>query len=192
MTGREKMTIPTPQQAKVPEFSRPVAVEGIIPDKPRFEKIAATEEEAAALAKRFELQSLSGLKANITILRVSDGKIIRVEGDFEAEVVQTCVVSLQGVSAEIKAHFDSYFTEAGESFHEDEDFSLELDEDPEEVFKNGMLDIGELVAQHLSLELDPYPRAPGVSLAAQLSEAGAEVKNRPFQVLQDLKSDKED
>jgi len=46
-----------------PEFSRVIAVEGIIPDKVRRESIEATEEECAALAQRFDLKSLSGLKA---------------------------------------------------------------------------------------------------------------------------------
>src|SRR5580704_498205 len=103
-----------------PEFSRLIAIEGIIPDKARLEHITASAEECAALAERFDLQSLSGLKAKLTVLRVSDGNIIRVEGDIEAEVVQTCVVSLQGVPSEIKAHFDTYFTEDGKEGFEGE------------------------------------------------------------------------
>ena len=177
-----------------PEFSRLVAIEGIIPDKVRPENVAATAEECAALAKRFDLQSLSGLKAKLTILRVSEGNIIRVEGDIEAEVVQTCVVSLQGVPSEIKAHFDTYFTEDGkEGFEHEQLFSIEVDEDlPDMVINGGMLDLGELTAQYLSLELDPYPRAPGVSLAAQLTEIGGDTKNRPFQILQKLKTEEDE
>src|SRR5262249_42333856 len=147
-------------------------------------------EECAALAKRFDLQSLSGLKADLTILRVSEGNILKVEGDIQAEVVQTCVVSLQGVHAEIKAHVDTYFTEDGkEGFEEEQLLDIDLDDDaPDMVVNNGMLDMGELVAQYLSLELDPYPRAPGVSLAAQMTEVGGDTKNRPFQVLKKLKT----
>ncbi len=145
-------------------------------------------EECAALAKRFDLKSLSGLKAKLTVLRISEGNIIRVEGDIEAEVVQTCVVSLQGVSSEIKAHFDTYFTEDGkEGLEHEELFNIELDDEtPDMVINGGMLDLGELTAQYLSLELDPYPRAPGVSLPAQLTETGGDTKNRPFQILKKL------
>ena len=177
-----------------PEFPRPVAIEGIIPDKPRRESVTATEEECAALAQRFDLKSLSGLKAKLTILRVSDGNIVRDEGEIEAEVVQTCVVSLQGVPAEIKFRFDTYFTEDGkEGFEEEEllDIALE-DEFPDMVMRDGQLDLGELTAQYLALELDPYPRAPGVSLAAQMTETGGDTKNRPFTVLQKLKTDKDE
>lgn len=172
-----------------PEFSRPLSIEGIIPDKTRMESIEATPEECAAIARRFDLQSLSGLKANLKILRVSEGNITRVEGDIEAEVVQTCVVSLQGVPAEIKTHFDTYFTEDGKEGLEGEEL-LDIDSDeefPDLVIHNGLLDLGELVAQYLALDLDPYPRAPGVSLAAQMSEVGGDTKNRPFQVLKNLK-----
>jgi uncharacterized metal-binding protein YceD (DUF177 family) len=177
-----------------PEFSRLIAIEGIIPDKPRPEHITASVEECAALAKRFDLQSLSGLKAKLTVLRVSDGNIIRVEGDIEAEVVQICVVSLQGVPSEIKAHFDTYFTEDGkEGFEHEQVFNIDVDDEvPDMVINGGMLDLGELTAQYLSLELDPYPRAPGVSLPAQMKESGADTKNRPFQVLQKLKTDEDE
>lgn len=177
--------------AAVAEFSRLIPIEGIVPDKPRAEQIEATPEECAALARRFDLQSVAYFRAKMTILRLSEGKIIRVEGEIDADVTQTCVVSLQGVPTEIKAPFDSYFTEDGKEVFDDEAFSINLEEEegPDLVVQNGMLDLGELAAQYLALELDPYPRAPGVSLAAQMSETGADTKNRPFQVLKSLKTD---
>lgn len=178
-----------------PEFSRPVAIEGLAHDKPSTLHIEATEAECAALAKRFDLQSLSGFTADITILRVSEGKITRVQGVLEAEVVQTCVVSLQGVPAEIKSAFDTYFTEDGkEGFDEESAADLDLEEGDANdlMITNGHLDLGELAAQYLALELDPYPRAPGVSLAAQMHETGSTKKASPFQILQKLKTKKDD
>lgn len=175
-----------------PEFSRPIAIEGIIHDKDRKERVEATEAECAALAQRFDLRSLSGLKASLTIRRVSEGNIMKIEGDIQADVVQACVVSLQDVPAEIKMHFDTYFTEDGKGFEQDQAFSIELEEELHEVISDGQLDLGELVAQYLSLEIEPYPRAPGVSLAAQLAEVGHKVTNNPFDVLKGLKSDKKD
>jgi uncharacterized metal-binding protein YceD (DUF177 family) len=177
-----------------PEFSRPVAVEGIIPDKPRREKIEASAEECAALAQRFELQALSNLRADLTILRVSDGNIVRVSGTIEADVVQTCVVSLQGVPARIRAQIDTYFTEDGKEGFEDEDAAdVDIEEEfPDMVMTNGQLDLGELAAQNLSLELDPYPRAPGVSLAAQMRQTGDDAKSRPFDILKKLKAEKDE
>lgn len=170
-----------------PEFSRCISIEGITPDKIRKETIEATEEECVALAKRFDLRELSGFKAELSIHRV-DGGVVRLSGHFEAEVVQSCVVSLQDVHADISADFETFFSEDSHRL-DDEDVELYLDEeDVPEAIVNGEIDLGEIVAQYLSLELEPYPRAPGVSLAAQLSETGLEVRNSPFSVLQDLQS----
>jgi len=174
------------------EFHRPIALEGIIPNRERSEKLEATEDECKALARRFDLRSLTGLNARLSVLRISEGDIIRVKGDIEAEVVQACVVSLQDVPSRVRAHFDTSFTEDGEIFEQDMDFGNEPEEDPHEVLNDGIIDLGELVAQYLSLELAPYPRAPGVSLASQLAEIGGDTKNRPFQILQGLKPEKED
>lgn len=174
-----------------PEFSRLISIEGLSPDKTRTDNIEATPAECAALAKRFDLRRLSGFKAKISVLRVTEGKIIKVKGDFEAEAVQSCVVSLQDVLAEIEGHFETFFTEDGKDFEEDEEMNIESDEELPDVVNNGMLDIGELTAQYLCLELEPYPRATGVNLAAQMAEVGGNTKNRPFQILQELK-DKQD
>lgn len=174
--------------AKVAEFSRLIAVEGIAPDKVRKETIEATPQECAALAKRFDLRELSGLKADIKIRRVEGGDVVRLEGHFSAEVVQTCVVSLQDVHGEVSGDFETYFADGKERYDDDEGDHLEGMDNAPETISNGNIDLGEVVAQYLSLEIDPYPRAPGVSLAAQLSETGTEVKNNPFQVLSGLKA----
>ncbi len=171
-----------------PEFSRLISIEGITPDKLRDESVEATEAECAALAKRFDLRSLSGFKASLGIRRVSGGTI-HVTGDFQAEVVQACVVSLRDVPSIVKGHFETFFTESDDPKADGIEFSTEDGEDAAEMISDGMIDLGEVAAQYLALELDPYPRAPGVSLAAQLAEAGAPAKSNPFQVLEGLKKE---
>ena len=175
------------------EFSRPLALEQVLPHKPRQEDIAATADECAALAARFDLKSLSVLQSRMTLTRTADSKLVRVAGALHAELVQTCVVSLQDVPAVIDASFETYFTEDGEEFDEDAGLDIELEEDEFPVGGGGVVDLGELAAQYLSLEIDPYPRAPGVSLAAQMAATGDEGKNRPFEILRGLTTDaKED
>jgi uncharacterized metal-binding protein YceD (DUF177 family) len=173
-----------------PEFSRLLAVEGIIPDKVRTEIIEATAEECVALAERFDLRELSGFRARVNIRRVAGGTAVKLDGTLEADVVQACVVSLQDVHGHVEARFETYFTEDKGNLKDDAEFGAEDDEDAPEMAVNGMIDLGEVAAQYLSLELDPYPRAPGVSLAAQLAEAGMDAKNRPFQVLEGLREGK--
>lgn len=170
------------------EFSRPIAIEGITPDKTRQEKVEATAQECAALCKRFDLRGLENFKATINIRRVEGGEVVHVEGKLKADVIQTCVVSLQDVHAHVESDFETFFSE---NAPEDDDIT-DGNEDAPELLRNGMLDLGEVAAQYLSLGLDPYPRAPGVSLAAQLMELGGEVRNSPFAVLQGLnKGEKE-
>lgn len=184
------MTAPTPT-AK-PEFSRLIAIEGVAPDKLRNESLVADDKECAALAKRFGIRSLSGFKADIRVRRVAGGTAVRLDGTFSADVVQGCVVSLLDVPSHIDGAFDTYFTEDAEKAREEISFTLDDDLDAAEMVHNGMIDLGEVVAQYLCLELDPYPRAPGVSLAAQLKETGATGKPNPFEVLASLKTKKTD
>lgn len=176
--------------ATQPEFSRLIAVDGISPDKVRKESLVASKQECAALAKRFDVRELSDLKAELSIRRVEGGDVVRLEGRFSADVVQTCVVSLQDVHGQVKGHFETYFSEEKPKGKDDLDLFLEDDDSAPEVIRRGNIDLGEVVSQYLALELDPYPRAPGVSLAAQLAEVGTEVKNNPFRVLQGLKEGK--
>jgi hypothetical protein len=166
------------------EFSHPIKVDGLTPDKIRHERFAATPAECAALAERFGLRELEYFRVRTSIRRVAGGTAVRLEGAFEAEVVQACVVSLQDVHARVAGEFETFFSEDGKS--DDEiDFSQEGAENIPEPLVNGEIDLGEVAAQYLALELDPYPRAPGVSLAAQMTEMGGNApRNNPFQVLQ--------
>jgi uncharacterized metal-binding protein YceD (DUF177 family) len=183
------MRKPNAMPPHAPEFSRLLAIEGITPDRVRKESVEATEEECEALARRLDLRELSGLKAKLAIRRVAGGTAVRIEGDFEAEVVQSCVISLREVPSHVAGHFETFFTEDKRA-EDDLEFSSDDAEDTGEMIVNGMIDLGEVVAQYLSLELDPYPRAPGVSLAAQMAETGAKSKPSPFLVLEGMKDEK--
>lgn len=180
----------TAQPTAKSEFSRLIAIDGIAPDKVRKESIKADAKECAALAERMGLRSLANVTADMNIRRVPGGTAVRIEGTFSADVVQACVVSLQDVHGHVDGTLDTYFTEDAEQAREEISFTLDDDLDAAEMVHNGMIDLGEVVAQYLSLELDPYPRAPGVSLAAQLQESGTAQKQSPFQVLAALKDDK--
>ena len=169
-----------------PELSRLVAIEGISADKARAETVTATEAECKALAARFDVLALENVNATINLRRVAGGTAIKLDGSIEADVVQSCVISLADVHDHIQARFETFFTENADDVTDDIEFSPD-DDDPPEMVQNGMIDLGEVVAQYLCLEIDPYPKAPGVSLPAQHTEVGAEVKNNPFAALAALK-----
>lgn len=172
-----------------PEFSRLIAIDGIAPDKIRKESIKADDAECAALAERMGLRQLKNFLADLSIRRVPGGTAVRIEGRIQADVVQACVVSLQDVYGHIDGTLDTYFTEDAEQAREEISFTLDDDLDAAEMVHNGMIDLGEVAAQYLSLELDPYPRAPGVNFAAQMQENGLNKKANPFQALAALKEE---
>jgi len=141
-----------------PEFSRRVelakvgALEATYP-------ISAETREREALARRFELLSLNRLEAEIRLKRVGGG-MIRLTGRLSADVAQACVVSLEPVASALEQDFTVLYgaTEL------DKTVMVYLESDASEPFDGDAIDIGEAVAQQLALALDPYPRAPGVSL----------------------------
>lgn len=166
------------------EFRRFVALEEIDEAGVLERRIEANAEECSALAVRFNLLSLAGLSAVVELRRVSGGPVVRVDGRLEADVVQRCVVSLEPVSDNVEERFSELFAPADYEIPEEAG-----EEDVPEAFDDGGIDIGELVAQHLSLSLNPYPRAPGVELprARQAGPEGeAAESGRPFAGLEEM------
>lgn len=180
-----------------PEFSRIVRADAVH-RADVVETIEATEAERKALAERFELEAIDRLVATVRLRSVRGGQMVRVAGELEADVVQTCVVTLDPVPARVTESFGALF--APESMIPKEEDEIDIDpnlseEDIPEPMVNGRIDIGELTAQHLSLALDPYPHAEGVEFAGygdadddEDDGAAAEPeKPNPFAALERLK-----
>ena len=166
------------------ELSRRVQADSIGREGAEYE-IVADEAECRALARRFGLVALSDLRAAVRLARA--GRRVRLEGRFAAEVVQTCVVSLEPVASRLEASFARLFVPAGDGAAE-----AEVVVDPEaedtEPMVAGRIDIGETVAEEVALALDPYPRAPGAVLEAVGEEEAAadDAGRRPFAALASL------
>lgn len=153
-------------KAAAPEFSRPVIADTVSPGG-MVEKIEATGAEREALARRFDLRGIASLKAAVRLRRVR-GEMIRVTGELEADVTQTCVVTLEPVPEHVTESFSALFA-PDHLLPKDAEEEVEVafaaaeDADVPEAMPRGIIDIGELTAQHLSLALDPYPRKDGAS-----------------------------
>jgi uncharacterized metal-binding protein YceD (DUF177 family) len=172
------------------EFSRLITLDKIsMAETSRH--IVADPQERAALADRFDLKALDRLEADLR-LRRTGANVIRVQGDLTADVVQSCVVSLAPVPATVEVDFELFFSEdVGASSAE---LVMEYDQDdPPEPVTGGQIDLGEVVAEQLGLNLDPYPRAAGAVLPAgwqarqETPEEQTEPVKRPnpFAVLKD-------
>jgi uncharacterized metal-binding protein YceD (DUF177 family) len=150
-----------------PEFSRRVAL-GSVGSEGRRLSLTATPEECAALAARFGIPGVETLSAELTLRPEPGGGAIGVTGRMRAEVVQSCVVTLdpvfQTVEEPVRLRLLPDGAEPG-------------DEDPETpdelVAEGGEVDLGEAVAEQLSLALDPYPRAPGAELPGTSDDGSA-------------------
>ena len=174
-----------------PEFSVEIKLDSIS-DEPREYHLKPDIEAKSALARRFGLLSIDTFEAHLTLAWLKAGRILSVTGRISAHVKQSCVVTLEPVSATVEENVAIVFARnpagTGDVV------------DPEEVepLEGEILDIGEIVAEELSLALDPYPRhpdvdpsalelGPGARLVSEDEEAKAPKRENPFGILAQLK-----
>jgi uncharacterized metal-binding protein YceD (DUF177 family) len=156
-----------------PEFSRPVAVDRM--ETVETLDIVADAPERAALARRFGLDSLDALTASVTLTKIGAGRRVRLGANFSADVVQSCVVTLEPVPSRIEDSFILVYDEDAGRPAEAEIVVLLKGQNSPEPLSGNVIDVGKAIAEHLALALDPYPRAPGAELSALgLAPAGAE------------------
>jgi uncharacterized metal-binding protein YceD (DUF177 family) len=158
------------------EFSRPVAIDRLPPGE-SVHDVAAAPAERAALARRFGLLALDRLEARVRLTPLAGG-LVRLAAELSADVVQECVVSLEPVPSRVEERFTLLYGGRGE---EPEEVVLSGEAELVEPAPGGIIDLGEAVAQQLSLALDPFPRAPGVTLPQAAPEA--EAAQSPFAAL---------
>jgi len=174
-----------------PEFSRVFDLEEL-DESPRQIDLTADEEECTLLARRFDQKSIGRLSANLVLIWLEPGKVLSVSGKFSADVVQTCVLSLEPVDASLDEEINLVFSR---DLEETADI---VDPEDAEPLEGDAIDLGELVAEELSLALDPYPRRPDIDpgaidlgpgaslLTEEEAEKGGKRAN-PFEVLAKLK-----
>ena len=170
-----------------PEFSRTVET-GAVGEGGLEVGFEANAAERSALARRLGLLALDRLAGTARLRLARDGRI-RAKVTFDADVLQSCVVTLDPVAARLKESFEASFADPAEiaaEFGPEVEVDVEA-EDPPEPIRRGRMEIGELVAQHLSLALDPYPRSPdAVVQAGAEAERTEEPASRPFAALAEL------
>lgn len=160
-------------------------------------EVSADADELEALARRFDLIAVGSLAATVTLKRGKADTWIHVRGHITADVVQSCVITLEPVAYHVDGAIEiDYSTEPGSAWvardmAPDADVAPGDDDQPE-FLEGDEIDIGEVVAEHLGLNLDPYPRRPGVVFSAP--DGATEDEDdpdsaSPFAVLRELKND---
>ena len=163
-----------------PEFARPVDLTRVSESGTRM-TLEASPAERAALAKRFGLPAIDSLRADLDLKRIRGGSAVQLSGQIIADVTQSCVVTLEPV----KQHVDETFEILYSDEVTDEQSAIGADVAWPEPLPDRALDVGEAVAEQLSLALDPYPRAAGVALEKQWTGEGDTAK--PFAALDKLR-----
>ena len=165
----------------VSEFRRLIGLDELEDGEIR-RSIEASEEERDALARRFDLVAIDGLRAGVRAWRKPGGPLVRIEGRLTADAVQRCVVTLAPLPVHVEEEFvetfgpDGYRASGGGA-----------DADAPEVFDDNGIDVGELTAQLLSLSLESYPRAPGADVLQEpLAGENAGDRQRPFAALGEM------
>uniref|UniRef100_A0A7S4F666 Uncharacterized protein n=1 Tax=Chrysotila carterae TaxID=13221 RepID=A0A7S4F666_CHRCT len=141
------------QNVHPPEFSRPHSVGQQKHDKVQ---VTATAQECEGLVERFDLESLGGLSANLTLSLVdrSAGRV-RARGKFCASDVRCRDIcgdlhTLQFDAVEFETCFvpEERLSEGPIDINDPNSF--------DEPIENGQIDLGELVSQHFYLHLDEF------------------------------------
>lgn len=188
------------QDIGAPEWSHFVEAEKI-GNTPMKLTLSPTDDERKRLTKRMGLVDLRSLEADLVMSRDSGSNVIFVSGQIRAAVTQNSVVSGKAIKSEIIDSFEAWYAdpEQAVSFAKAKQERLTRDgqadmpfldesEDPEPVI-DGKIDAGELVAQYLSLAIDPYPRLEGEEYGGEggLKVQAGEPYENPFAALKDWK-----
>jgi uncharacterized metal-binding protein YceD (DUF177 family) len=168
-----------PKPAAKPAWSVPVAITDV-PESGRRIELVADAPAREAIAKVAGLIAVPRLVANFDLSRQGDDGL-RVAGSVTADVVQTCVVTLEPMQSEIDEPIDLVFTASATPVRTPQ--SIEAD-DPPENLRNGVADLGAVATEFLLLGIDPYPRKPDAVFDAPAEDDSS---NRPFAALAALK-----
>ena len=147
-------------------------------------------EELRALADWAGVDEVSQLKAHIFVQAQSKTRF-REEIDLEADIVQSCVVTLEPVRTHICRNFvRSLHLVPGVERFDDKGGLVgaigETEDSPDEIV-SPVYDLGIPLREEFALAIDRYPRAAGVAFEAPEDHERAE---SPFAVLQKLKQER--
>lgn len=146
---------------------------------------SASEQERAQITQALGLAALERLEATYRIVAIAGGGW-RLAGTLSADVVQSCVVSLEPVPSKVDAEFAVEFWRDLEEPEGGEDKSV-LEGADVEALEGDAIPSGRIVFEALSGALDPYPRKQDAAFEWQEKPAAGEEKSNPFSVLARMK-----
>jgi hypothetical protein len=149
--------------------------------------VTASPDELRRLAEWAGVDAVSRLEARIRVSPRSRSEFL-LETNFEADVLQTCVVTLEPLQSHIVRSFTrTVRLVPGRLRHADRGGlvppAAAEDDVPDEI-ESLRYDLAAPLREEFALAIDPYPRAPGAAFELPGDDAGPE---NPFTVLEKLK-----
>jgi uncharacterized metal-binding protein YceD (DUF177 family) len=170
-------------------WTAPVVVADIEEDCLRT-TIEADEAQRNEIARVVGLRDLPKLTAEFELTPLGDDEV-RVVGQVNAVVGQTCIVTLDRVENTVSEPVNLVFAPPGAIADlPEQDEADESTEDPPEPIVNGRIDLAKLAVEFLILGIDPYPRTAGAAFEPVHTPPAAE--DHPFAGLAALKEPKPD
>ena len=152
-----------PREADRSVLSRPVKVDEI-KDGTRGET-AATAAEMTEIARLLDLVALNRLDFSYRLDHRGPGRL-HLTGRLRADLIQTCVVTLDPVEASLDLPVEVEFWPAAqvEEFerHAEETANQGVLDWPEAVM-DGKIDLGPVIYETFATTLNPYPKRAGAS-----------------------------
>ncbi|HEY8574657.1 DUF177 domain-containing protein [Phenylobacterium sp.] len=166
------------------EWAKPIRLHEIARGPLRLQ-VEADAGQRSKIAADLGLESLPALTAEVTLKPWLDG--VEMTGRFRAIVEQVCSVTLDPFEQPLEGDIEVRAVPPGSPHAPTLDGrEMELDPDapdPPDVLEGDALDVGAYVVEHLALEIDPFPRKPGV----EFQFTRPEPEEGPFAALKKLK-----
>ncbi len=173
----------TPAPSLPPEFSHPIDVRQ---SEGQQLQLSASENERAALAKRFDLVRIDLLQAELVLTR--KGRIVEASGTMRADFVQSCAVSAEDIAVHVEEPLALRFVPERGDHSPDAEIELDAEDCDEIDYAGTTIDPGEAVAQSLGLAIDPFLTGPAAQEMREKGYVSSPESNSPFAALKGLKS----
>jgi uncharacterized metal-binding protein YceD (DUF177 family) len=169
-------------------ISRPVAVTELLHGDTRELTIKADDTERRALADFLGIPDVRSAEAHLK-LRAEPGRLFVLEGEVAADIVQTCIATLEPLDARVEGPIRRVYQD-GPPQDDDLDLDPFSDDTPDEIV-GGVIDGGAAVCEYIALEMEPYPRsqdAPEAEISADDGPSEADKRaDNPFAVLAQMR-----
>jgi len=148
-------------------------------------EVAAHGDELARLARWAGVDTVRAFAATVSLRRISQSRF-GFEADLDADIVQSCVITLEPVETHIARHIVRELLLAPRAEPAAGELTLSAgDDDVPEAIASLEYDLAAPLLEEFVLAIDPYPRKAGAAFAAPPEPDDA--PETPFAVLKSLK-----